>query len=115
MLVEHAAKQIWTPEGHPALEYLRGRGLTDETTRQTRLGWTPGVSIPVNDGTRHWVVYGIVIPWVERGRLTLVKIRPPEGSKPKYAEAYVASFTRGATPKPQETAQGTRSIGFHSA
>ncbi|MSO85416.1 MAG: DNA primase [Rhodospirillales bacterium] len=29
------------PEGRPALEYLRGRGLTDETIAQFRLGYAP--------------------------------------------------------------------------
>jgi CHC2 zinc finger len=88
-LVEHAAKRIWTPEGADALEYLRGRGLTDETISQARLGWTPGVSIPTKDGARFWTVKGIVIPWLDGDRLALVKIRRPEGSKPpRYVEAY---------------------------
>ena len=30
---------------------------------------------------------GIVIPWLDGDRLAMVKIRQPEGSKPKYAEA----------------------------
>ena len=31
---------------------------------------------------------GITIPWFDGDRLALVKIRRPEGSTPKYAEAY---------------------------
>jgi DNA primase len=87
-LVEDAAARLWTPEGLTALKYLRGRGLTDKTIRQARLGWTPGVDIPVKDGTRFWRVTGITIPWLDRGRLAMVKIRRPDGSEAKYVEAY---------------------------
>ena len=87
-LVEDAAARLWTPEGADALAYLRGRGLTEATIKAARLGWTPRVSIPVKDGTRFWDVSGIVIPWMDRDRLAMVKIRRPEGSEPKYAEAF---------------------------
>ena len=87
-LVEDAAERIWTPEGRIALDYLRRRGLTDETIRQARLGWAPKVSIPVKDGIRYWRVSGIVIPWMDRARLAMVKIRRRTGEEPKYAEAY---------------------------
>jgi DNA primase len=39
--VTEAANRLWTPEGTEALAYLHGRGLTDETIRVARLGWTP--------------------------------------------------------------------------
>jgi DNA primase len=87
-LVEEADKRIWTPEGRAALGYLRGRGLSDETIKAARLGWTPGVSIPIRDGTYYWRVSGIVIPWVDRDRLALVKIRRLERREPKYVEAF---------------------------
>ncbi len=77
----------YTRQGKRTL-YLRGRGLTDYTIRQARLGWTPCASIPIQDGARFWNVRGIVIPWLDRDRLALVKIRRPEGSEPKYAEAF---------------------------
>jgi hypothetical protein len=87
-LVEDASERIWTPEGTGALAYLRGRGLTDPTIRQARLGWTPGVAIPIRDGARFWRVAGITIPWMDGARLALVKIRRPEGCEPRYAEAF---------------------------
>ncbi len=87
-LVEDAAVRIWTPEGRPALEYLHGRGLGDETIKAARLGWTPGVMIPKCNGVGYWRAIGVVIPWLDGDRLTLVKIRQPEGRKPKYGEAY---------------------------
>jgi CHC2 zinc finger len=87
-LVEDAARLIWTPDGQDALAYLRGRGLTERTIRQVRLGWTPDATLRTADGVRYWRASGIVIPWLENDRLALVKIRQPEGRKPKYAEAF---------------------------
>jgi DNA primase len=87
-LVEDAVKRIWTPEGAAALAYLKGRGLTEATIKAARLGWTSEVSIPTSDGRRHWRASGVVIPWLDGDRLTMVKIRQPEGRKPKYAEAF---------------------------
>ncbi len=44
-VVEKAAqwfeRQLWSAAGAAALEYLRGRGLTDETIRSFRLGYAP--------------------------------------------------------------------------
>lgn len=34
--------QLFGEPGKPALDYLLGRGLTEETIRQFRLGWAPG-------------------------------------------------------------------------
>ncbi len=94
-LVAEAAKRLWKPEGTDALAYLHGRCLKDETIKAASLGWTPGVMIPTRDGDRCYRARGITIPWFDAGphpqggeRLALVKIRQPEGSKPKYAEAF---------------------------
>jgi hypothetical protein len=37
---------------------------------------------------RPWTARGWVIPWFDRDRPALVKIRQPEGNRPKYAEAF---------------------------
>jgi DNA primase len=68
--------------------YLEGRGLTAETIRQARLGWVPKVMLTTADGARFWRASGITIPWRDRGRLALVKIRQPSGRQPRYAEAF---------------------------
>lgn len=81
-LVASAAARLWTPEGADALAYLVNRGLTHETIRAARLGVTP----PVADLNGRPA--GIVVPWFDGDRLALVKIRQPEGVKPKYREAY---------------------------
>jgi len=90
-LVEDAAARLWTPEGSAALDYLRGRGLTEATIRAARLGWTPrAIGAP-------WKPPGVLIPWFDGDRLKLVKIRPPdewrarfpkERRPPKYVEAH---------------------------
>ncbi|MGO8896767.1 MAG: CHC2 zinc finger domain-containing protein [Isosphaeraceae bacterium] len=87
-LVAEAAERLWKPEGTDALAYLHGRCLKDETIKAASLGWTPGVMIPTRDGDRCYRARGITIPWFDEERLALVKIRQPEGSKPKYAEAF---------------------------
>jgi CHC2 zinc finger/Toprim-like len=89
-LVQAAAARLWTPEGADALVYLTGpsRCLSAETIRATRLGWSPGVSIPTRDGDRSFRALGVVVPWFVGDRLALVKIRQPDGRKPKYAEAF---------------------------
>lgn len=87
-LAEEAAVRLWKPEGTEALAYLRGRGLTDETIQTAKLGFTPSVMVPTRDGDQYYRARGIVIPWFDGDRLAKVKIRQPEGSKPKYAEAF---------------------------
>jgi DNA primase len=87
-LVESASIRLWAPEGVRALEYLRGRGLEDETIKAARLGVVPSVMIPKKDGSGSWTAKGITIPWFDGDRLTLVKIRQPEGRTPKYGEAF---------------------------
>jgi hypothetical protein len=87
-LVADASERLWRPEGATALAYLKGRGLTAETIRRHRLGWTPRVTLPTSDGARFWRASGITIPWLDGDRLAMVKIRQPEGRKPKYAEAF---------------------------
>jgi len=88
-LVTEAAGRLLKPEGSAALAYLKERGLTVETIERFKLGWTPGVMIPVRDGTRFWRVSGIVLPWLDGDRLAMVKIRClGEFKGAKYVEAY---------------------------
>ncbi len=87
-LVAESSARLWSPEGSEALAYLTGpRCLTPETIRAARLGWTPGTRLTTKDG-RTYHARGIVIPWFDRGRLSLLKIRQPEGDRPKYAEVF---------------------------
>lgn len=80
-LAERAEVDLWTRRGADALEQLRARGLSDDTTRKARLGWTPPLETP------GWP-RGIVLPWFDRDRLKLLKVRQPERRKPKYSEVF---------------------------
>ena len=51
-LVDEATACLWGPGGGTALDYLRGRGLTDETIRGAGLGFTPYVMVPTRAGDR---------------------------------------------------------------
>ena len=87
-LVESAEARLWSSEGAEALAYLTGvRHLAPETIRMARLGWASRVEVPIRDGgifrTPGWV-----IPWFHGGRLAMVNVRRPDGSKPKYAQAF---------------------------
>jgi hypothetical protein len=87
-LVAESSARLWSPEGTEALAYLTGpRCLSLETIRAARLGWTPEVRIPKQNG-ESFTARGWVIPWFDRDRLAMVKIRQPEGNRPKYAEAF---------------------------
>jgi hypothetical protein len=80
-LVVDAERRLWTPEGADALASLHGRGLDDTTIRAARLGVALPLALPGRPR-------GIVLPWFDGDCLTLVKIRQPEGRKPKYYEAF---------------------------
>ena len=74
--VEAAESRLWTPEGAEAVAYLHGRGLTEATIRAARLGY-----IRVR---QTGIPSGIAIPWFDGPRLTMVNVRRPAGSDPKY-------------------------------
>src|SRR5208283_409188 len=71
-LVDEATACLWGPGGGTALDYLRGRGLTEATVRAAGLGFTPAVMIPTGAGDRCFRFSGIVIPW----RVRVVTILP---------------------------------------
>jgi hypothetical protein len=91
VLVERASLALWEPGGAAALAELHGRGLRDETIQAAGIGWCPRA-----DGVP-WKPPCVVIPWYERGRLTLIKLRliddwrmgfPEARRPPKYLEAH---------------------------
>jgi DNA primase len=86
-LVNGAAARLWSADGTKALAYLRGRGLIDETIKAARLGIVESISLPRQDGGC-FIAQGVVIPWFEGDRLSLVKIRQPRSGQAKYIEAF---------------------------
>lgn len=106
-LVEAAATRLWTPEGADALAALRDRGLTDETIRSAKLGFVSLLAVPKRDGAGTYSVRGVTIPWFDRGRLVLLKVRQPDGRQPKYAEVYRADgWSGGLYPGPEAIQPG---------
>ena len=79
-LVKDSERRLWTREGATALQYLRSRGLEDHTIRAARLGWTSRT-----EGVA-WQPPGVVIPWFDRDRLALVKVRPPDKWRERFPE-----------------------------
>ena len=79
-------RALWSERGKPALDYLRRRGLSDETIRKAALGYHPGQwRAPASQwGGTTRLAQGIVIPWLIEGgiwRLTIRDERVTEGNK----------------------------------
>jgi hypothetical protein len=106
-LLATSVTQLWTPEGKDALAYLTGpyRCLAPETVCAARLGWTSWVAIPRADGTT-FKALGVVIPWFTGDRLALVKIRQPDGRRPKYVEAFRDPDALMVYPSPEAISPG---------
>ncbi len=68
---------LWQPKYHQALDYLRGRGLTDQTIQRFKLGYcATGDRLTYRreiSGMRVW--RGIVIPLEVQGTIWAIKIR----------------------------------------
>lgn len=83
--VAYAQEKLWQDD--TALDYLRGRGLADETIRAAGLGWNPTeirdkpASWGVVDCAFVWLPCGWVFPWEISGQLWRIEIRQPEGGK----------------------------------
>ena len=88
-LLADSADRLWSDGGRDALAYLTGpeRLLRPETIRAARLGYGSSVRALTRDG-RFYEARGIVIPWPSSAEPTLVKVRQPDGRRPKYAEVY---------------------------
>ncbi len=90
-VVSEAVDRLWSEEGVDEREYLRNRGLEDQTIQRAKLGWI------ADDHRIPWRASGIIIPWFEEERLTCLKLRSCErwlasfsGDRcpPKYIEAF---------------------------
>jgi DNA primase len=67
--VRRGQAALWSAEGWAALDYLRGRGLQDETLRHWELGWSVGAKYG-----EIWVPRGVLIPCRARGELWYLKV-----------------------------------------
>ena len=93
--VAYAQEQLWTEPGRVGLDYLLGRGLSEETIKAAGLGFNPK---DYNDPAHKWGVSGrdsiwlpgpgIAIPWAIDGSLHRVNIRllEPQGLRSYYVK-----------------------------
>ena len=87
--VESGARTLWAPAGRHALDYLRGRGLTDASIKAARIGYNTsdswlqpslfGFPDEINPKTgkpsRVWLPKGLTIPAEVDGVLWYLKVR----------------------------------------
>lgn len=99
-LLEKAQASLWSGAGTRALAWLRGRGLSDDTIKDSGLGYVPrdtyeerevwGLAPKTNATTGKpslvWVPKGLTMPWYIGDELWRVNIRRSDnaGETPKY-------------------------------
>jgi DNA primase len=88
--IEHCEQLLWTPEGTPALDYLRRRGLQDDTIQAARVGYHPTERWEHPEqwglGPKHKKIYllrGLVFPWCVGSELWRVVFRRDDDHIPK--------------------------------
>jgi DNA primase len=89
-VVHQGQKILWSGRGRAALQYLRGRGFTDETIRGAHLGYIPltgegrwvrdslvswGLSSADDPDACLWLPEGLLIPWFADERLWKLTVR----------------------------------------
>lgn len=102
--LDYAKSQIWEEEHAAALQYLRDRGLTDDTIRTWQLGFNPR---DVYDDAHKWgiadakTVYlsmGITVPcWID-GLCWYVQVRRPAETKDGGLDVFSGAYLDGALP-----------------
>jgi len=82
-IVNNCIDRLWDEKsGRKALEYLRKRGIKDQTIDDFRLGYSPGIKID-----DLWVPKGITIPAITAGEIWYIKIRlPAKPGEAKYTQ-----------------------------
>jgi DNA primase len=77
--VDYSVNLLWSEQGQPVLDYLRARGLKDETIKSAQLGYNPTEMLrPGGKWGREKYVklwQGIVIPWFVGDELWRLTIR----------------------------------------
>jgi hypothetical protein len=83
-IIHAAQKYLWSSVGKQTLDYLRKRGLTDETMKRFCLGYWPKwteyalVSWGLEGEGTFWIRPGILIPWYEGNALWKINQRLTE-------------------------------------
>ncbi len=94
VVVHQAQRVLWSRRGQSALDYLRRRGLTEETIRTAELGYIPlardgrwfkddgacwGIGGEGSCEASVWLPEGVVIPWSADGHLWRLSVRRLSG------------------------------------
>lgn len=97
--VERCEGILWSEQGQTALDYLRARGLKDETIKMARLGYNPAV---LRQSADKWglkkhniLAQGIVIPWFVGDDLWRVTIRDEKATEGENRYRQVAGSSNG--------------------
>jgi hypothetical protein len=100
-LVDDAIARLWSEAGADSLAYLSGRGLEEGTILAARLGLVDRpLSMPGGP-------LGLVVPWYVGGELALIKLRQPEGRRPKYRQIFIdPALHAGIFPDPEDVRPG---------
>ena len=81
-VVQECERALWSNAGAKARDWLRKRGLKDDTLGAWKIGFNDAGS---PDGGRKvhdlWVSHGITIPWTDGHNLWAVNVRRPVGDK----------------------------------
>jgi DNA primase len=77
-VLEHCSGILWSNIGEKARAWLDNRGLSDDTLRYWKIGYSPGARI-----AGVYLERGITIPCYVEGKLWFIKLRRPCG-EPKY-------------------------------
>ena len=103
-LIHHAQRLLWSRRGQSALDYLRQRGLTDDTIRSAHLGYIPctregnwfkddgrywGSGNEEGHDASVWLPEGVLIPWYAGGhiwKLNARRLRGLEDGDAKYVQ-----------------------------
>jgi len=70
MAIDICERLLWEESGQKALNYLRKRGLCDDTIRGFNLGFSPGGKF-----SGLWIPSGIVIPCKTKNNIWYIKVR----------------------------------------
>ena len=73
-LVEAGVGTLWSDAGVKPLDWLRQRGLSDETIRNAKLGY----QATSGDVAGLYADRGVLIPWIAGDSIRFVQVRRPE-------------------------------------
>jgi DNA primase len=75
--VQYCQGVLWSEQGRHALDYLRKRGLTDQTIEAAHLGYYPRATLGTASawGRPVKLTPGIILPWFHQGKIWRLTVR----------------------------------------